>query len=286
MAAKQYNFEVRVEVYTQSGTLKYYYGKVANAIEIHFTAPFTSETDKNIAEITLYNIVPGDFNRIHKGDKVKLYAGYHGDVGLLLSGTIYRPTIPYLDAADTAYVLRILEGQDYTKLKKMHLTFAKNTRASTIIRRVASSAGIHLNYVSLKTDKVYKDGFTAEDAPLDVLSELADDCKTSLFYLHGILTLQYVYDGKSADEFNLNYETGLLESPTREDRDDDWIDSDDDDGLGRYSWSVNSILNYHLTTFSTIHLKTQYVKQSVKVISGEHSFDGSQPTTTFEGVQK
>jgi hypothetical protein len=285
-AKDQYNFEARVEVTTSSGSLKYYYGKRTDYIEIHFSVPFSNDTEKNIAEITLYNINPSDFNRIHKGDKVKLYAGYSGDVGLLISGTIYRTTIPYLEEADTAYVLRVMEGQDYTRKAKQHLTFGKNTYASTIIKKVASNAGIKLNYVSLKTNKKYKDGFTAEDHPMDTLEQIADDCKTSLFYLRGKLTLRYVYDGNSYDQFDLNYDTGLLESPTREDRDEDWEDGDDDDGLGKYSWSVNSILNYHLTTYAHVSIKTKYIKQTVRVISGEHSFDGEEPTTSFEAVTK
>lgn len=286
MGKTQFNFEAKVVVYTSSGTLTYQYGKMKDSIEIHFTVPFSNEVDKNITEITLYNIVPGDFNRIQKGNKVELYAGFAGDVGLLMSGTIYRPTVPTLEEADTAYVLRVLEGQDYTHLPKLNLTFANGTYADTIIRSVASNAGISLNYLTLKTNKRYDDGFTADDHPIDVLSEIADDCKTSLFYLRGQLTLRYVYDGRGADSFALNYGTGLLQSPTREERDDDWTDDDDDDGLGIYSWSVDSILNYHLTTYAYVQITTPFVNQGVMVINGEHSFDGEKPETTFEGVQQ
>lgn len=287
MAGKQqFNFEVKCVITTASGTLTYQYGKMANNIEIHFSVPFSSEVEKNISEITLYNIVPTDFNRIQAGNKVSLYAGFHGDVGLLMSGTIYRTTIPFLEDADTAYVLRVLEGQDYSRQAKQNLTFANGTYASDIINQVRSKAGINLTYISLKTNKRYDDGYTADDHPIDTLSSIADDCKTSLFYLRGQLTLRYIYDGNGADSFEVNYGTGLLESPTREDRDEDWEDGDDDDGLGRFDWSVNSILNYHITTFAYVHLQTQYVNQGVMVINGEHSFDGDQPTTSFEGVQQ
>lgn len=125
MAKQQYNFEIRVEVATKSGNLVYRYGKMPDWVEIHFSVPFSDQPDKNISEITIYNINPSDFNRINKGDRVKVFAGYSGDVGLLVSGTIYRTTIPSLEDADTAYVLRILEGQDYSKLKKQNLTLLK-----------------------------------------------------------------------------------------------------------------------------------------------------------------
>lgn len=286
MGKTQYNFEIKCVVYTASGTLTFQYGKMANAIEIHFSVPFSNETEKSISEITLYNINPNDFNRIAKGNKVDLYAGYSGDVGLLMSGTIYRPTVPTLEDGDTAYVLRVLEGQDYSHYAKLNSTFGNGTSADTIIRQVASTAGINLLFVSLKNNKVYDEGYTADDHPLDVLSDVADECKTSLFYRRGQLTMRYVYDGKGADSFELNYNSGLLESPTREERDDDWTDDEDDDGLGAYSWSCESILNYHITTYAYVHLKTNYVNQGIMVISGEHSFDGEEPSTSFEGVQQ
>lgn len=284
MGKQQFNFEIKCVVETNSGTLTYQYGKMANAIEIHFSVPFSDQPEKNISEITLYNISPTDFNRIEAGNKVSLYAGYSGDVGLLVSGTIYKQTVPTLEEADTAYVLRVLEGQDYSRLPKLNQTFANGTYASDIIQSIVSKSGINLCYISLKDNKKYDDGYTADDHPMDSLSSIADDCKTSLFYLRGQLTIRYVYDGNGADVFDLNYGTGLLQSPTRENRDDDWVDDDDNDGLGKFSWSVDSILNYHLTTFAYVTIKTQYVNTNVMVINGEHSFDGSEPTTSFEGV--
>lgn len=283
----KYNFEIRVEVKTSGGAVNFTYGKdPKNSIEIHFDVPFSEQPEKNISEITLYNIDPAVFNKIKKGNTVTLRAGYTGDIGLLVQGTIYRTTVPSLKDADTAYVLRVLEGQDYSRYKKQHIAFKKGVKASTIIKTVASKAGIQLTYVSLKTDKTYKDGYTADGHPMDTLGDIAGDCKTSLFYLRGKLRIQYVYGGANTGTFDLSNDTGLLQSPTRESRDDDWVDGDNDDGLGVYSWSVDSILNYKISTFAKVHIKTPYVNASMMVLNGEHEFDGSQPTTSFEAVQK
>lgn len=286
MASSLYNFQIKVVVSTASSTLTFEYGKMVNSIEIHFSVPFSSDSDKSISEITLYNINPSLFNQIKKGNAVSLYAGFAGDVGLVMKGTIYRTTVPTHEDSDIAYVLRVIEGQDYSRLAKQNITFKNGTAASTIIKTIASRAKINLKYVSLKTDKKYSDGYTADDHPMDSLESVADDCKTSLFYEHGQLTLKYVYDGMSGDTYNLNFGSGLLQDPTREDRDEDWTDSDDDDGLGTKSWSVDCILNYHISTFSKVYLKTSIVNTTVFVLDGEHSFDGQEPKTTFEGVQK
>lgn len=281
-----YGFEIMVKVYTKNSTLTYQYNKNADkSTEIHFTVPFSTETQKQITEIVLYNINPGHFNSIQRGDKVELFAGYHDDNGLLMSGTIFRTSTPTLEGADTAYTLRVLEGPDYTTLPKLNITFAKGTYAETIVREVVRRAGISLNLMNTNINKRYDEEYTAEGHPLEILSQIAEDTKTSLFYLRGKLTWAFIFAGRNAETFNLNVNTGLIGSPTVESRDDDWQDGDDDDGLGRWSFSCESILNFHLTTFSRVEVHSKYLNHGMYVINGEHSFDGEQARTKFEGIE-
>ncbi|UNL43206.1 hypothetical protein G8B22_08710 [Ligilactobacillus agilis] len=281
-----YGFEIMVKVYTKNSALTYQYNKNADkSTEIHFTVPFSTETQKQITEIVLYNINPGHFNSIQRGDKVELFAGYHDDNGLLMSGTIFRTSTPTLEGADTAYTLRVLEGPDYTTLPKLNITFAKGTYAETIVREVVRRAGISLNLMNTNINKRYDEEYTAEGHPLEILSQIAEDTKTSLFYLRGKLTWAFIFAGRNAETFNLNVDTGLIGSPVVESRDDDWQDGDDDDGLGRWSFSCESILNFHLTTFSRVEVHSKYLNHGMYVINGEHSFDGEQARTKFEGIE-
>lgn len=286
MGRAQFGFECMVKVYTRTGTLTYQYNKDHTKVtEIHFTVPFSSASEKHIAEITLYNINPGHFNSIRQGDKVELFAGYHGDTGLLLSGTIFRTTTPTLEDADTAYVLRVLEGQDYTRLPKQNITFAAGTYADTIVKEVARRSGIQLDFISINKNKRYEEEYTAEGHPMEILSTIANDAKTSLFYLRGRLTFAFVFAGRNAELFNLTPQTGLIGSPTVASRDDDWQDEEDDDGYGRWSFSCTSILNYHLTTFSRVDVKSKYLTHGMYVINGEHTFNGTEARTNFEGIE-
>lgn len=283
----KYGFNIKVVVHTKHGTFTFHHNKnIAQNLEIHFSIPFNNDPQKDVSEVTIYNMSRSKFNAIKKGDKVNVYAGYGKDMGLLVHGTIYKTTIPTMENADTAYTLRLIEGADYTRKKKIKVTFKKRTTAKTIIRQVVRKSGIKLHEVSLKKDKVYKKGYTGNDHPMNILEEIADDCKTSLFYRRGKLTLRYVYDGKGKTIATISPATGLVSAPTRESRDDDWVDGDDNDGLGRWSWSIESILNYHITTFSRVKVHSKYVKQTLMVISGTHKFDGTSPRTSFEAVTK
>lgn len=286
MGKAQFGFEILVRVHTRTGRIEFQYNKNhAKSSEIHFTVPFSSNSEKHIAEITLFNINPGHFNSIRQGDKVELFAGYHGDTGLLLSGTIFRTTTPTLQDADTAYVLRVLEGQDYTRLPKQNITFAAGTYADVIIKEVARRSGMQLDFVSINKNKRFEEEYTAEGHPMEILSSLATETKTSLFYLRGRLTFAFVFAGRNAELFSLTPQTGLIGSPTVASRDDDWQDEDNDDGYGHWSFSCTSILNYHLTTFSRVDVKSKYLTHGMYVINGEHTFNGTEARTEFEGIE-
>ena len=286
MGKNQYGFEIQVKVFTKTGNLTYEYSKnESKSIEIHFTVPFSTESEKQISEIVLYNINPGHFNSIDRGDRVELYAGYHGDTGLLMKGTIFRKTVPTLEDVDTAYTLRVLEGTDYTRLGKQNITFAKGTYADTIVKEVVRRSGIKLNYMNINKNKRYDEEYTAEGHPMEILEQLADDTKTSLFYLRGQLTWGFIFSSRNSETFNLNVDTGLIGTPTAESRDDDWQDGDDDDGYGQYSFSVESILNYHITSFARVNVKSKYFNHGMYVMSGEHTFDGEEARTNFEGIE-
>ena len=56
MGKPQFNFECKVVVHTTNANLTYQYGKMSNAIEIHFNVPFSQETEKHITEVELFNI--------------------------------------------------------------------------------------------------------------------------------------------------------------------------------------------------------------------------------------
>lgn len=282
-----FNFQIKVVIHTKHKKLTYVYCKDAKrSMEIHFTIPFTNETEPNISEISIYNMNKHDFNRIKKGTKVELYAGYTGHVSLVTKGRIYRTTVPTVDDADVEYTLRVIEGKDYTKMKKVKKSFKKRTHAKTMIHEICKKAGIKLNLISLYKNKLYKSSNSIDDHPISALEDLADDCKTSLYYDKGHLTMKYAYDKKKEHVIKLSPANGLITTPEKESRDDDWEGKSDNDELGRWSWDVESIFNPHIHTFAKVHVKSRYVSTTMMVLNGEHSFDGENPRTKFEGVTK
>ncbi|KRN75687.1 hypothetical protein IV73_GL000181 [Weissella kandleri] len=286
---EQFLFEVYVDIYTESGLLKYVHKSTANqggSLDIEFSLPFDNSSDQSTGEVTIWNMSRVSANRIHQGDRVQIRAGYRNDIGIIFDGHIFRTTIPNFEDADQQYILRVVEGNEYRRNKDIKLTFGEGTNARTIINKITQKSGINLNIISMKENHVYKEGYSVDGSPFDALSEVAEDCHSALYYRRGQLTLRYMYDGNNTGTWQLNNGTGMISSPVMERRDDDWLKSEDNDGNGRYQYSVDSILNYRITTGEYVHIKSTFVDVNGTVISGEHSFDGTSPTTSLEiGVQ-
>lgn len=278
----QFNFEIKVKIWTDTGELIYNHFKEKNSMDIEFNLPFDNTSDQSVGEVVIWNMSGISFNRIHENDRVQITAGYHGDTGIIFDGHIFKATTPTMEGGDHKYILRVVEGENYKKLKDVSLTFGEGTRASTIIKRIVDASGIKLNVVSMREDHIYSEGFTVDGSPLDALSEVASDTHSALYYRRGQLTLRYMYDGNNTGTWELNNGTGLISSPTMERRDEDWVKSEDDDGQGRYQYSAESLLNYRITTAEYIHIHSTFVNITGSVISGEHAFDGTSPTTSLE----
>lgn len=141
------------------------------------------------------------------GCKVEVYAGYAQDgVGLLSSGAIRHTSPMTSDGTNNTFSFTYREGDEYQTAKssvqeandkldkerahevkvlgkkaaaklpkiKKHsaMSFAKGSSAETIIRRVASDAGIKLTKVYLKKNHVYKKGYTVSGKPYLVSKRL------------------------------------------------------------------------------------------------------------------
>ncbi len=280
--AVQYNFEIQLSIWTDSGQLIYHHRKSNDSMDIEFTIPFDNTNDQSVGEIVIWNMSQISFNRVHEGDRVQVIAGYSGDTGILFDGFIYKTTVPTIEGGDHKYTLRVVEGTDYRKLPDVSLTFGEGTAASTIIDKIVSVSGINLNNVSMREDHIYSEGFTVDGSPLDALAEVAGDTHSALFYRRGQLTLRYMYDDNNTGTAELNNGSGLISSPTMERRDEDWVKDEDDDGMGRYQYSAESLLNYRITTGEYVHIQSMFVNITGTVISGEHAFDGTSPTTSIE----
>lgn len=240
--------------------------------EIHMTAPFSDEPTPSETTVTIYNLNKKSIDFIKKGNPVFIHAGYATlGYGLITEGTIATLQPSLLSGVDRSTTFTFLDGKDYSEHKEVNISFASGTDAHTIIHRVASESSIPLSEISLKNNKVYGSGYTADGQAMSVLEEIATACDTSLYYRRGQLVIKNFRDGNK-ERLLLNADTGLLNQPSR-------VENDDYTG-----WSIECLLQYRLSTGTAVRIESKNVTGNFYVKNGQHSYDGSNFVTTCEVV--
>lgn len=157
------------------------------------------------------------------------------------------------------------------KKQTLNITFAKNTKASTIIKKLTSLLGMKVSKMDLPKDKVYKTGFKVTGKIESKLETVVKDCNASMYWRRGKPVIRSIHTGDD-ERFVLRAATGLL----------DVADFEDDDDEG---YTVRCLLQHRITVASIITLDSKLAKTKVRVKQGTHSFDGNDFVTEFEGVK-
>ncbi|MCE5168532.1 hypothetical protein LQV63_04285 [Paenibacillus profundus] len=239
-------------------------------LEIHFDVPFDDDPDPNEARIEIYNLSDNTVNNITHHSKVVLNAGYKGDVGTILSGYISFYETRW-DGPDKITTFSVLDSEPLDERTIPSVSYAKNTKASTIIKDLLKRGKLSVAVMSLVKDVVYTEGMTVEGSVVDAIKNVAADCQTSFYILQGKLYIRPLSQGDRTN-FVLSPKTGLLGSPSF---------FSDDSSAG---YQAQCLLNHRLTTGSLITLESRVVEASLRVRRGRHSSSGTDFTTDVEAV--
>lgn len=154
----------------------------------------------------------------------------------------------------------------------LNITFAKGTKASTIIKRLASILGIKFAEFNLPRDKVYKKGFKVTGKIESKLNTVVKDCGAAMYWRRGKMVIRSIEVGND-ERFTLKSSTGLIETPEQ---------YEDDDYKG---YNVRCLLQHRITTASIINIESKTAKGKYRVRKGQHSYDGSDFVTEFEVIE-
>lgn len=225
---------------------------------------FDNNALPNESEIKIWNLSDKTLNNIKQGEIVKLNAGYVGDVGLMLQGYISKVQTLW-EGVDKVTSIFVLDRVDSTKETSM--VYAKNTRASYIIKQMADKIHLPIAQMSLNVDYQYKEGYTAKGTGADIISKVAKDCGTSIYINKGKL---YVRSLRRAGDnvFTLSKESGLIGTPERFEE------------AGVKGFNVQSQLQHRITTASVIDLTYSQFEGRVYVRSGSHHISRTGDFTT------
>lgn len=243
-------------------------------MDFSFEIPFEDTDEPPVATIKVTNLAASTRASIKRNDSVILNAGYEGDVGCLLVGKVVGLTHKQSNV-DWTSTFTVQPCADEILGSRINKTYAKNTKASVIIRDLLNIFGVEVAKCELSKDKVYPRGRVCRGKLKQVLTEIVvNECKSRFI----IRATGQIYITAANGAINngvvLTSSTGLLRSDeekvtipletkensqkTGKDREDDWI-------------SRSCILNYRIATAEQVKIQSKDLNGKFVVKEGKHS---------------
>lgn len=259
-----------------------------NELKIKFTIPFDDNTEPNESTIEIYNLKDSTISAIKQNDICTVTAGYEGDTGVILNGrvSLVETNIARPDKITKIYVL---DSEDLSNRTIKSKSYASGTKASSILKDLASKLGLPISAMKLPTDIKYSKGWTVEGKIAEEMSKVAKHCGASLYINKGNLYIRPLTEGDNTN-FTLSVETGLIDIPS-EFTNDVTIDQEDEQYIAtqkgqskiktvngqkvieEHGYNIKSLLQHRITTASLITLKSNRANGKFRVRSGQHTFD-------------
>jgi hypothetical protein len=240
-------------------------------LDIGFEVKGSNSSEKNTAEVVIYNLSRTTRAKITADLDITLEAGYADDHGTIFSG-IVKKIYEERDGGDLkTHVVATTKGFATGKGGRK---FTKSTPLKEIIQVAFEDSGIPIAHeiddqgVTLNSD--YTSEINAGD-DIDNCKKLIDDAgpKKAKCYIEANGGYFVAADYAREEQVVISLETGLKET----------VPEDPDDRS--YTRSIRSILNYRLMTDSQVLLKSQGIGASgtYKVVEYTHAREG---TDTYE----
>ncbi|QBL97923.1 hypothetical protein EauM23_00030 [Exiguobacterium phage vB_EauM-23] len=259
-------------------------------LTMRFDVVFDDDTDPNESVIEIFNLSKSTIAYLKRNERVSLTAGYKTDgkgvilasrvssVRTLMSGVdkVTRITVidgPNLDGIEMPERTEITGKKKKTVKKTRKKTYAKNTKASQIVRDLIPLLGVAVGKIRIPRDVTFSKGYTVEGKVLDELKKLAKTCRCQVFIHKQRLYFCTVADVATSTQFNFSSDTGLIGSP-------EYYENDEERG-----YKLRALLQFRVGVGSLVNIDSRTAKGRFRVKRGRHYWNGSDFMTEIEVVK-
>lgn len=243
-------------------------------MDFSFEIPFEDTDEPPVATIKVTNLAASTRASIERNDLVILNAGYEGNVGCLLVGRIVGLTHKQSNV-DWTSTFTVQPCADEILGSRINKTYAKNIKASVIVRDLLNIFGVEVAMCELSEDKVYPRGRVCRGKMKQVLTEIiVNECKsrfviraTGQIYITAanrminngvVLTSATGLLRSDEEKVTIPLETKKNSQKTGKDREDNWI-------------ARSCILNYRIAAAEQITVQSKDLNGKFIVKEGKHS---------------
>lgn len=246
----------------------------SSELDFEFKVPFDDDMEANEAEITVYNLSKTTVSRLKRKSSISIEAGYKDDTGVVFKGFIDKVSTKY-SGADKVTTIKCL---DTIKKKKVaNLSFAKNTKASYILKTLIDKTGLPVAVFNARRDHTYTSEQTVDGDLMENIKKYAKVCGISVYVNKGKIYARHLKKGDNIN-FTVQASTGMLGCP--EEYEEEITAEDFKETVKGYN--ITMLLQHRMTTGAIINLSSEVAKGKFRVQSGTHKFSSSECTTEIK----
>lgn len=190
------------------------YGNYAltNELEMEFSIPFDDGPEVNMGELTIYNLSDSTIHSIKKGMKCYINAGYEGDTGTILTGTVESISTDNTDM-DKPTKIVIADSNDAWIKKEVKKTYRENIRGAEIIKDLVKLSGLAVGSLVIPRSRIFPSGKSVEGSIAKNLDELVTDAFGKMHITRGKIYINERGKGTPSGVL-LDANSGLIGTPT------------------------------------------------------------------------
>lgn len=252
-------------------------GKVkikSSELDLEFQVPFDDDMEPNEAEITVYNLSKSTISKLKRKAAISIEAGYKDDTGIIFKGFIDRVSTKY-NGADKVTTIKCLD--DMKKRKVTNLSFAKNKKASYILKTLIDKTGLPVAVFEVRRDHTYTSEQTVDGDLMENIKKYAKVCGISVYVNKGKIYARHLKKGDNIN-FTVQASTGMIDYP--EEYEEEITAEDFKETIKGYN--ITMLLQHRITTGAIIKLSSKVAKGKFRVRSGTHTFSPSECTTQIK----
>jgi hypothetical protein len=222
-------------------------------MDIDFFVEFDDNPEPNVAEINLWNPSKETIASVKKGTRVVLNAGFVGDIGVLIAGTVGDYEVVY-SVVDRMLKMYVGDGVDVwnTRIKKTY----KDANADAVCKDLLGLVGLSAK-VELAKNVTFPQ-LVFDCSIQDAIKRVAK-ATDSKFYIKNKQGFVVKKDFAEKSMFLLNKDSGLIGTPEK-------ILIDE-----KVGYRVNCLLEHRINVGSYVRLQSKSVNGDFRVIKGKHS---------------
>lgn len=227
--------------------------------EIDFNVTFDDNPEPNISEVTIYNLSDNTITQLKKGANLILNAGYEGDVGTILLGSIEKQETGW-EGVDKVTKLTVGEGSEQWLKAYVNKSYAPGITSKAILTDLAGMFGMELGELNLVKNLTYARGRSVSGMLQSVIRQVVAETGSKFHISQGKILIR-PWDAGTETGFFLTSSTGLIESPQTFEQE------------GKTGYKVKMLLNHRITVDSILQIESKTANGIFRVRKGTHTGD-------------